>query len=161
MTTVILFILYILISMVFTWKFVDFIKIKQWDIKSAKILLALFITIIGFLLVSIRVIILGGIEEGSRNEINLTLILGAVIIFIIMLLSLFVMHLVRKMKYVEVNFKIPINNHENGSLAEDSMTCLVDRDKILNVQKILAMPIDSNEQQIIEKKEKIEILENK
>ena len=161
MSTVILFILYILISMVFTWKFVDFIKIKQWDIKSAKILLAIFITIIGFLLVSIRVIILGGIEEGSRNEINLTLILGSIIIFVIMLLSLFVMHLVRKMKYVEVNFKIPINNHEKGSLAEDSMTCLVDRDKILNVQKILAMPIDSNEQQIIEKKEKIEILENK
>ena len=71
------------------------------------------------------------------------------------------MHLVRKMKYVEVNFKIPINNHEKGSLAEDSMTCLVDRDKILNVQKILSMPIDSNEQQIIEKKEEIEILENK
>ena len=161
MSTVILFILYILISMVFTWKFVDFIKIKQWDIKSAKILLAIFITIIGFLLVSIRVIILGGIEEGSRNEINLTLILGSIIIFVIMLLSLFVMHLVRKMKYVEVNFKIPINNHEKGSLAEDSMTCLVDRDKILNVQKILSMPIDSNEQQIIEKKEEIEILENK
>ncbi len=161
MSTVILFILYILISMVFTWKFVDFIKIKQWDIKSAKILLAIFITIIGFLLVSIRVIILGGIEEGSRNEINLTLILGAIIIFVIMLLSLFVMYLVRKMKYVEVNFKIPINNQERGSLAEDTMTCLVDRDKILNVQKILSMPIDSNEQQIINKKEKIEILENK
>lgn len=161
MSTVILFILYILISMVFTWKFVDFIKIKQWDIKSAKTLLAIFIIIIGFLLVSIRVIILGGIEEGSRNEINLTLILGSIIIFVIMLLSLFVMHLVRKMKYVEVNFKIPINNHEKGSLAEDSMTCLVDRDKILNVQKILSMPIDSNKRQIIEKKEEIEILENK
>lgn len=161
MSTVILFILYILISMVFTWKFVDFIKIKQWDIKSARTLLAIFITIIGFLLVSIRVIILGGIEEGSRNEINLTLILGSIIIFVIMLLSLFVMHLVRKMKYVEVNFKIPINNHQKGSLAEDSMTCLVDRDKILNVQKILSIPIDSNGQQMIEKKEEIEILENK
>lgn len=145
MSTVILFITYILVSIVFTWKFVDFIKIRQWDIKSAKILLAIFITIIGLLLLSIRVAILGGIEDGPRNEVNLTLILGALIIVIIMLLSLWVMHLVRKMKYMEVNFKIPINDPSRGSLSEDNMTCLVDRDRILNVKKILDTPNPSNQ----------------
>lgn len=159
MSTVILFISYILISIIFTWKFVDFIKKRQWDIKSAKILLAIFITIIGLLLLSIRVAILGGIEDGPRNEVNLTLILGAVIIVIIMLLSLWVMHLVRKMKYMEVNFKIPINDPSKGSLSEDNMTCLVDRDRILNVQKILDTPDPSN--QIKNSKEEVEVLESK
>lgn len=136
MSTVILFITYILVSMVFTWKYVDFIKQKQWDIKSAKILLAIFIAIIGLLLLSIRVAFLGGIEEGEKNVINLTLILGAVIIIVIVLLSLGVMYLVRKMKYMQVTFKIPVNDPSKGSLSEDSMTCLVDRDQVLNVQKI-------------------------
>ena len=136
MSTVILFITYILVSMVFTWKYVDFIKQKQWDIKSAKILLAIFIAIIGLLLLSIRVAFLGGIEEGEKNVINLTLILGAVIIIVIVLLSLAVMYLVRKMKYMQVTFKIPVNDPSKGSLSEDSMTCLVDRDQVLNVQKI-------------------------
>jgi hypothetical protein len=122
--------------MVFTWKYVDFIKQKQWDIKSAKILLAIFIAIIGLLLLSIRVAFLGGIEEGEKNVINLTLILGAVIIIVIVLLSLAVMYLVRKMKYMQVTFKIPVNDPSKGSLSEDSMTCLVDRDQVLNVQKI-------------------------
>lgn len=159
MSTVILFITYILVSMIFTWKFVDFIKRRQWDIKSAKILLAIFITIIGLLLLSIRVAILGGIEEGPRNEVNLTLILGAVIIVVIMLLSLWVMHLVRKMKYMEVNFKIPINDPSSGSLSEDNMTCLVDRDRILNVKKILDTPDPSN--QIENKDKEYDIIDKK
>jgi hypothetical protein len=122
--------------MIFTWKYVDFIKQKQWDIKSARLLLAIFIAIIGLLLLSIRVAFLGGIEEGEKNVISLTLILGAVIIVVIVLLSLGVMYLVRKMKYMQVTFKIPGSNSANGSLSEDEMTCLVDRDQVLNVQKI-------------------------
>jgi len=136
MSTVILFITYILVSMIFTWKYVDFIKEKQWDIKSARVLLAIFISIIGLLLLSIRVAILGGIEEGEKNVISLTLILGTVIIFIIVFLSIWVMYLVRKMKYMQVTFKIPINNPEKGSLSEEKMTCLVDREQVLNVQKV-------------------------
>jgi len=136
MSTVILFITYILISMIFTWKFVDFIKGKQWDIRSAKILLAIFIAIIGLLLLSIRVAILGGIEDGEKNVVSLTLILGSVIILLIVLLSIWVMSLVRKMKYMEVTFQIPINDPSKGSLSEEKMTCLVDRDQVLNVQKV-------------------------
>ena len=141
MSTVILFITYILISMIFTWKYVDFIKQKQWDIKSARILLAIFISIIGLLLLSIRVAILGGIEEGEQKVISLTLILGTVIIFVIVILSIWVMHLVRKMKYMQVTFQIPINDPSKGSLSEDKMTCLVDREEVLNVQKVFAKPI--------------------
>ena len=137
MSTVILFITYILVSTIFTWKYVDFIKQKQWDIKSARLLLGIFIGIIGLLLLSIRVAFLGGIEEGNRNEINLTLILGTVIMIVIILLSLWVMSLVRKMKYMEVTFKIPINDATQGSLSEKNMTCLVDRDQVLNLQKIM------------------------
>jgi amino acid transporter len=137
MSTVILFITYILVSTIFTWKYVDFIKQKQWDIKSARLLLGIFIGIIGLLLLSIRVAFLGGIEEGNRNEINLTLILGSVIMIVIILLSLWVMSLVRKMKYMEVTFKIPINDATQGSLSEKNMTCLVDRDQVLNLQKIM------------------------
>jgi len=136
MSTVILFITYILVSMIFTWKFVDFIKGKQWDIRSAKILLAIFIAIIGLLLLSIRVAILGGIEDGEKNVVSLTLILGTVIIIVIVLLSIWVMTLVRKMKYMEVTFQIPINDPSKGSLSEEKMTCLVDRDQVLNVQKV-------------------------
>lgn len=136
MLTVILFIAYILISMIFTWKYVDFIKQKQWDIKSARLLLAIFIAIVGLLLLSIRVAFLGGIEDGEKNVINLTLILGAVIIIVIVLLSVGVMYLVRKMKYMQVTFKILGSNSAEGSLSEDEMTCLVDRDQVLNVQKI-------------------------
>lgn len=136
MSTVILFITYILVSMIFTWKFVDFIKQKQWDIKSARLLLGIFIMIIGLLLLSVRVAILGGIEEGEKNVVSLTLILGTVIIIVIVLLSLGVMHLVRKMKYMQVTFKIPINDPKKGSLSEENMTCLVDRNQVLNVQKI-------------------------
>lgn len=136
MVTVILFISYILISMLFTWKYVDFIKIKQWDIKSARTLLGIFIAIIGLLLLSIRVAFLGGIEEGEKNVINLTLILGSVIILVIVILSLSVMHLVRKMKYMQVTFKIPGSRTEDGSLSEEYMTCLVDRNQVLNVEKV-------------------------
>ena len=136
MVTVILFISYILISMLFTWKYVDFIKVKQWDIKSARILLGIFIAIIGLLLLSVRVAFLGGIEEGEKNVINLTLILGSVIILVIVILSLSVMHLVRKMKYMQVTFKIPGSKSEDGSLSEEYMTCLVDRNQVLNVEKV-------------------------
>lgn len=140
MSTVILFITYILVSMIFTWNFVDFIKQKQWDIKSARILLAIFITIIGLLLLSIRVAILGGIEEGEKNVVSLTLILGTLIIVVIVLLSIWVMTLVRKMKYMQVTFQIPINNPSKGSLSEEKMTCLVDREQVLNVQKVFVNP---------------------
>jgi len=140
MSTVILFITYILVSTIFTWKFVDFIKDKQWDIKSARVLLAIFITIIGLLLLSIRVAILGGIEEGEKNVVSLTLILGTLIIFIIVLLSIWVMSLVRKMKYMQVTFQIPINDPSKGSLSEEKMTCLVNRDQVLNVQKVFSVP---------------------
>lgn len=136
MATVILFITYILISMMFTWKYVDFIKRKQWDIKSARILLAIFISIIGLLLLAIRVSMLGGIEDGEQKIISLTLILGTFIILIIVILSIWVMHLVRKMKYMQVTFAIPINDPSRGSLSEANMTCLVDRDQVLNVQKV-------------------------
>lgn len=156
MSTVILFITYILVSMIFTWKFVDFIKQKQWDIKSARLLLGIFITIIGLLLLSIRVAILGGIEEGEKNVVSLTLILGTVIIIVIVLLSLGVMHLVRKMKYMQVTFQIPINDPSKGSLSEDKMTCLVDRDQVLNVQKVF-----STESKQINKKEEFEVIEDK
>jgi uncharacterized membrane protein YidH (DUF202 family) len=124
--------------MIFTWKFVDFIKQKQWDIKSARLLLGIFVAIIGLLLLAIRVAILGGIEEGEKNVVSLTLILGTVIIVVIVLLSLGVMHLVRKMKYMQVTFQIPINNPKEGSLSEEQMTCLVDRDQVLNVQKVFS-----------------------
>lgn len=157
MSTVILFITYILVSMIFTWKFVDFIKQKQWDIKSARLLLAIFITIIGLLLLSIRVAILGGIEEGEKNVIGLTLILGVVIIVVIVLLSLGVMYLVRKMKYMQVTFQIPVNDPSKGSLSEEKMTCLVDRDQVLNVQKIFSTPQSSLEKNTQE----FEILEKK
>ena len=140
MSTVILFITYILVSTIFTWKFVDFIKDKQWDIKSARILLAIFVTIIGLLLLSIRVAILGGIEEGEKNIVSLTLILGTLIIVIIVLLSIWVMSLVRKMKYMQVTFQIPINDPSKGSLSEEKMTCLVNRDQVLNVQKVFSAP---------------------
>lgn len=140
MSTVILFITYILVSMIFTWKYVDFIKDKQWDIKSARTLLAIFVTIIGLLLLSVRVSILGGIEEGEKNVVSLTLILGTVIIVVIVLLSIWVMSLVRKMKYMQVTFQIPINDPTKGSLSEDKMTCLVNRDQVLNVQKVFAIP---------------------
>ena len=140
MSTVILFITYILVSMIFTWKYVDFIKDKQWDIKSARILLAIFVTIIGLLLLAIRVAILGGIEEGEKNVVSLTLILGTVIIVVIVLLSIWVMSLVRKMKYMQVTFQIPINDPSKGSLSEEKMTCLVNRDQVLNVQKVFATP---------------------
>lgn len=162
MSTVILFISYILISMIFTWKYVDFIKEKQWDIKSARTLLAIFIAIIGLLLLSVRVAFLGGIEDGEKNVINLTLILGATIILVIVLLSLGVMHLVRKMKYMEVTFKISEKNSDRGSLSENEMTCLVDRNQVLNVQKIISQPnkpsiekedSNSEEYEIIEKKQ--------
>ncbi len=145
MSTVVLFVSYILISMMFTWKFVDFIKVKQWDIKSAKIILAIFVTLIGILLLSVRVMFLGGIEEGPSKEMSLTLILGSVIIIVIMLLSLWVMHLVRKMKYMEVTFKIPINDPSKGSLSEDNMVCLVDRERILNVKQVIDAPDPSNQ----------------
>mgnify|MGYP005991547631 CR=1 FL=1 len=140
MSTVILFITYILVSMIFTWKFVDFIKDKQWDIKSARILLAIFVSIIGLLLLSIRVAILGGIEEGEKNVVSLTLILGTLIIVVIVLLSIWVMSLVRKMKYMQVTFQIPINDPSKGSLSEEKMTCLVNRDQVLNVQKVFSVP---------------------
>lgn len=162
MSTVILFISYILISMIFTWKYVDFIKDKQWDIKSARTLLGIFIAIIGLLLLSVRVAFLGGIEDGEKNVINLTLILGATIILVIVLLSLGVMHLVRKMKYMEVTFKISEKNSDRGSLSENEMTCLVDRNQVLNVQKIISQPnkpsiekedSNSEEYEIIEKKQ--------
>ena len=138
MSTVILFITYILVSMMFTWKYVDFIKEKQWDIKSARLLLAIFVSIIGLLLLSVRVAILGGIEEGEKNVVSLTLILGTIIIILIVLLSLGVMHLVRKMKYMQVTFQIPVTNPNQGSLLEKEMTCLVNRDQVLNVQKIFS-----------------------
>ena len=140
MSTVILFITYILVSMIFTWKYVDFIKDKQWDIKSARTLLAIFVTIIGLLLLSVRVSILGGIEEGEKNVVSLTLILGTVIIVVIVLLSIWVMSLVRKMKYMQVTFQIPINDPSKGSLSEEKMTCLVNRDQVLNVQKVFTTP---------------------
>ncbi|MGB5866376.1 MAG: hypothetical protein WBG69_00745 [Arcobacteraceae bacterium] len=156
MSTVILFITYILVSMIFTWKFVDFIKQKQWDITSARLLLGIFITIIGLLLLSIRVAILGGIEEGEKNVVSLTLILGTVIIIVIVLLSLGVMHLVRKMKYMQVTFQIPINDPSKGSLSEDKMTCLVDRNQVLNVQKVF-----STDNKKLNKKDEFEVLEDK
>ena len=156
METVILFILYILISMLFTWKFVDFIKGKQWDIKSARVLLGIFVAIIGLLLLSVRVAFLGGIEEGEKNVINLTLILGSVIILVIVILSLIVMHLVRKMKYMQVTFKIPGSNTAEGSLSEEYMTCLVDREQVLNVQKVF-----KSDKNIKKLKDKIEVMEEK
>jgi hypothetical protein len=158
MSTVILFITYILVSMIFTWKFVDFLKRKQWDIKSARVLLAIFITIIGLLLLSIRVAILGGIEEGEKNVVSLTLILGTVIIIVIVLLSIWVMSLVRKMKYMEVTFQIPINDPSKGSLSEEDMTCLVDRDQVLNVQNIFAS--SNSKKQLKDKDESYEVLEH-
>ncbi|MEA1956683.1 MAG: hypothetical protein U9N02_09370 [Campylobacterota bacterium] len=138
MNTVILFISYILISSIFTWKFVDFIKVRQWDIKSARVLLGIFVWIIGLLLLSIRVAFLGGIDEyeANKNEIALTLIFGVLIMLIVTALSLWVMRLVRKMKYMEVTFNILGNNSDNGSLSEKQMTCLVDRDQVLNVEKV-------------------------
>jgi len=157
MSTVILFITYILVSMIFTWKFVDFIKRKQWDIKSARLLLAIFIGIIGLLLLAVRVAILGGIEDGEKNVVSLTLILGTVIIVIIVLLSLAVMNLVRKMKYMQVTFKIPINDPSKGSLSEERMTCLVDRDQVLNVQKIFSNP--DKKKKIKDHKNSYEIIE--
>lgn len=158
MNTVILFILYILISSVFTWKFVDFIKLKQWDIKSARILLGIFVWIIGLLLLSVRVAFLGGIDdyEANKNEIALTLIFGVIIMLIVTALALWVMSLVRKMKYMEVSFNIPGNNSDNGSLSETRMTCLVDRDQVLNVEKVFTT-IDTksklvhNDVEVIEK----------
>jgi len=158
MSTVILFITYILVSMIFTWKFVDFIKQKQWDIKSARILLAIFISIIGLLLLSIRVAILGGIEDGEKNVVSLTLILGTLIIFVIVLLSIWVMTLVRKMKYMQVTFKIPINDPSKGSLSEEKMTCLVDREQVLNVQKVFTHT--EKKKKIKEGKNSYEILEH-
>ncbi|WP_417328483.1 hypothetical protein [Halarcobacter sp.] len=161
MSTVILFISYILISMIFTWKYVDFIKEKQWDIKSARTLLAIFIAIIGLLLLSVRVAFLGGIEDGEKNVINLTLILGATIILIIVLLSLIVMHLVRKMKYMEVTFKISEKDSERGSLSEKEMTCLVDRNQVLNVQKIISQPQNTAISKDEPSEEEFEIIEKK
>lgn len=154
MLTVILFITYILVSILFTWKYVDFIKQKQWDIKSARLLLGIFIAIIGLLLLSVRVAFLGGIEDGNQNEVSLTLILGSVIILVIILLSLWVMYLVRKMKYMEVTFKIPISDPSKGSLSEEYMTCLVDRNQVLNVQKVF----EKREDQI---EDNVEIIEQK
>ena len=156
MVTVILFISYILISMVFTWKFVDFIKTKQWDIKSARFLLGIFIAIIGLLLLSVRVAFLGGIEEGEANVVNLTLILGSAIILVIVILSLLVMHFVRKMKYMQVTFRIPGSKTKDGSLSEEEMTCLVDREQVLNVQKLFK-PVKKKDF----KEEDIEFLEEK
>jgi len=158
MSTVILFITYILVSMIFTWKYVDFIKRKQWDIKSARLLLAIFVTIIGLLLLSIRVAILGGIENGEKNVVSLTLILGTVIIIVIVLLSIWVMSLVRKMKYMEVTFQIPINDPSKGSLSEERMTCLVDRDQVLNVQKVFSTP--EKKKKIKGSKNSFEVLEH-
>jgi len=143
--------------MIFTWKYVDFIKEKQWDIKSARVLLAIFISIIGLLLLSIRVAILGGIEEGEKNVISLTLILGTLIIVIIVLLSIWVMYLVRKMKYMQVTFQIPINNPEKGSLSEEKMTCLVDREQVLNVQKIFTKT--SKKKQLKENNDEYAVIE--
>ena len=157
MSTVILFITYILVSVIFTWKFVDFIKDKQWDIKSARILLAIFVSIIGLLLLSIRVAILGGIEEGEKNVVSLTLILGTVIIIVIVLLSIWVMSLVRKMKYMQVTFQIPINDPSKGSLSEEKMTCLVNRDQVLNVQKVFSVP--DKKKKIKENKTSYEVIE--
>jgi hypothetical protein len=159
MSTVILFITYILVSVIFTWKFVDFIKDKQWDIKSAKILLAIFVAIIGLLLLSIRVAILGGIEEGEKNVVSLTLILGTVIIIVIVLLSIWVMSLVRKMKYMQVTFQIPINDPTKGSLSEEKMTCLVDRDQVLNVQKVFTNSSSDKKKKIKDNKNSYEVIE--
>ncbi|PIF04681.1 MAG: hypothetical protein CSA86_01065 [Arcobacter sp.] len=158
MSTVILFITYILVSMIFTWKYVDFIKQKQWDIKSARILLAIFVTIIGLLLLSIRVAILGGIEDGEKNIVSLTLILGTVIIIVIVLLSIWVMSLVRKMKYMQVTFQIPINDPSKGSLSEEKMTCLVNRDQVLNVQKVFSVP--EKKKKLKDNKKTYEVIEN-
>jgi len=160
MSTVILFITYILVSMMFTWKYVDFIKQKQWDIKSARMLLAIFITIIGLLLLSVRVAILGGIEDGEKNVVGLTLILGTLIIIVIVLLSIYVMYLVRKMKYMEVTFQIPINDPTKGSLSEEKMTCLVNRDQVLNVQKVFSSTYNYTKQ-VEDNKESYEVLEQK
>jgi len=157
MSTVILFITYILVSVIFTWKFVDFIKVKQWDIKSARLLLAIFIAVIGLLLLSIRVAILGSIEEGEKNVVSLTLILGTLIIIVIVLLSIYVMHLVRKMKYMQVTFQIPINDPSKGSLSEEEMTCLVDRDQVLNVQKVFTN--ETKKKKIKHNKESYEVIE--
>ena len=50
------------------------------------------------------------------------------------------MSLVRKMKYMQVTFQIPINDPSKGSLSEEKMTCLVNRDQVLNVQKVFSAP---------------------
>ena len=158
MVTVILFISYILISMVFTWKYVDFIKVKQWDIKSARVLLGIFVAIIGLLLLSIRVAFLGGIEDGEKNVINLTLILGSVIILVIVLLSITVMHLVRKMKYMQATFKIPGSKTAEGSLSEEYMTCLVDREQVLNIEKVFK---SEKKARRLKNEDKVELIDEK
>lgn len=145
MEVVIIFLIYLLVSFVATWRFVPLIKEKQWDIKSARILLAVFIGIAGFLILSLSVYFIDG--QINPNKASLTMILGTIMVFITIAVSLFIMHFIRKMKYMQVTFNIPGSVSDNGSLSEKSMTCLVDRNQVLNIQKIFK-PIQTDTKKV-------------
>ena len=59
---------------------------------------------------------------------------------------------------MQVTFKIPINDPSKGSLSEEKMTCLVDREQVLNVQKVFTHT--EKKKKIKEGKNSYEILEH-
>lgn len=134
MEIVIVFLSYFVITFAGTWRFLSFVKDKKWDVKSARILLAIFVGLAGFLILSISVYFIDG--KIDPNKASLTLILGTVMVFATIIISVFIMHFIRKMKYVQVTFNLPENSNDQGSLSETQMTCLVDRQEVLNIQEI-------------------------
>ena len=80
MEIVIIFLTYFIVTFLGTWKFLAFVKDKKWDVKSARILLAVFVGLAGFLILSVSVYFIDG--EINPNKASLTLILGTVMVFI-------------------------------------------------------------------------------
>ena len=134
MENIIIFFSYFCISMLLTWVLVLSIKKYQWDIKSAQVLLIVILTVVGVLLLAIMVSKLeGDMTEKTRN---LTTIFGVLVVIINIVISLIVMHFIRKMLYMQATFRITHKN-KDATLAEDTMTCLITRKEVLNVQKYL------------------------
>ena len=156
METIIIFIVYLLFTFIATWNLVPFIKKMQWDVKSARVLLAAFVGIIGLLILALIVYFLD--PTASKNVYSLTLIFGTIMVIINMGVAVFMMHFIRKMKYIQATFQIPGSVSKEGSLEETTMTCLVDRNQVLNIQKVF-VPMEINhdlsKKQVIIRKEDV------
>jgi hypothetical protein len=166
MIVIIIFLVYLLIAFMGTWYFIPFIKKMQWDMGSARMLLAILIGIIGFLILTVTLYMTG--DEMTKNQYTLIIIFGTVMVIMIVGLSLLFMHYIRKMKYMQATFNIPGSASKDGSLSESTMTCLVEREQVMNLQKMF-QPVGeqsngdygtNNANSIEDNSEEIHIIEN-